>query len=484
MNNHKLIRSIWPLPGGNTRYLSTLVQIVQWAASTPTATRDGFGTWLMSQFNVGKSTVNSYLQVVTAMGMLDQGADGKLGVTARGRRLLEAEPTGQAQLVVACLMTEYVAFPEILTVYAQAEEPIHMETMVAALQPHFPRWTSAAQYEYRALWLLSLGCLRQDHGRYYEITEFGRTVAGQYGVTLPTVVEEALVVGEVNPADGLDEIVVSSSGDKVVEGLNLVEGLSRELDEAAVDSQNPDRFEQAIAQAFSFLGFTVDELGEAGDTDALVRANMGPGSYAAVVDAKARRDGKLNDLEVFTIRDHMVKNGADYAVVVAGRFATGKVAAHAEANDVLLLPVAVLQEWMALHARTPLNQATYQILFQQRGILERVPAAMQTAAQQRAKWGHLLVDLMELIQEIYVHSPTQRLAADHLFTMLMTRLRGVIYGNREVDEAVALLMHPALQALIDDGQGGIALAMNRETLACALRELADQVEQAVAKTEA
>jgi hypothetical protein len=52
----KLIRSLWPIPGGNKRYLHTLDRIVKWAATADRATRSAFNEWLMSQYNVSEGT--------------------------------------------------------------------------------------------------------------------------------------------------------------------------------------------------------------------------------------------------------------------------------------------------------------------------------------------------------------------------------------------------------------------------------------------
>ncbi|MCZ7543287.1 MAG: hypothetical protein M5R40_06985 [Anaerolineae bacterium] len=66
--------------------------------------------------------------------------------------------------------------------------------------------------------------------------------------------------------------------------------------------------------------------------------------------------------------------------------------------------------------------------------------------------------------------------------MLVTRLRGVRYTMQEVQQAVALLSHPAIEAALRDAEG-ISLALNRHTLAQALRRTADQIETAEAETQ-
>jgi len=238
-----------------------------------------------------------------------------------------------------------------------------------------------------------------------------------------------------------------------------------------------------VARAFEFLGFTVDQLGESGETDVLVQALLGPDSYTVVVDAKARGRGKLQNLEVYTLKDHLQKNEADYAVVVAGSFAGGKIVRHAQDNGIVLLSVPVLGEWLHIHSQLPLNLNDYRAMFATAGLVDGLPTAVKSAAEKQEKWGRLLVDLLELIQETYELGLSQSLPTNQLFAMLVTRLRGVRYAEQDVNQAITLLTHPALRAALGTGETGISLAMNRHTLAQTFRSLADRIETVEAETQ-
>lgn len=469
----KLIRSLWPLPGGNKRYLDTLDRIVRWVAATESPTREAFNEWLMAQYNVSDGSVNGYFRVVATLGIFEEGHDGVLTLTSLGEKIAKAEGEAQAMPVIERFLKDYLAFPEVLAVYDQADGAIHLSEMVETLQPQFPRWTSQAQFEYRALWLLSLGCLRQVEGRNYEITELGERIADEYPASVDI---------EQPPQPESDEEVEEEEAEAsalVTEAQQLI----ADLEEAATDSQNPEHLERAVAQAFEFLGFSVDQLGETGDTDVLVRASIGPDSYTVIVDAKARGDGKLHTLEVYTLQDHLRRNEADYAVVVAGSFGGGKVRRHAEDNGVVLLSVPVLAVWLRLHATTPLNLDEYRAMFETPGLAEGIPLTVESAAEGRQQWAHLLVDLLELIEETYQHGLNQLLPSDQLFAMMVTRMRGVRYPRQQVEEAIALLAHPALGAAKGDASAGMSLAMNRETVVRVLRALAERIETVEAESE-
>lgn len=468
----KLIRSLWPLPGGNKRYLNTLDRIVRWVAAAEKPTREGFNEWLISQYNVSEGSVNGYFRVVATLGIFEEGHAGVLTLTSLGERIAKAGGEAKARPVIERFMDDYLAFPEVLTVYDEADGAIHLSEMVETLQPQFPRWTSEAQFEYRALWLLSLGCLRQVEGRNYEITELGEIIADEYPASVDI---------EQPPQPESDEDVEEEADASLL--VTEAQQLIADLEEAATDSQNPEHLERAVAQAFEFLGFSVDQLGETGDTDVLARASIGPDSYTVIVDAKARGDGKLHSLEVYTLQDHLKRNEADYAVVVAGSFAGGKVRRHAEDNGVVLLSVPVLGDWLRLHAITPLNLDEYRAMFETSGPAEEITLIVESAAEGREQWAHLLVDLLELIEETYEHGLNQLLPSDQLFAMLVTRMRGVRYPKRQVEEAIALLAHPALGAAKGDASVGMSLAMNRETVVRVLRALANRIETVEAESE-
>lgn len=471
-SSDNLIRAVWPLPGGNDRYLHTLDQILKWAASTEETNRETFADWFMSRYNVSDTTVNSYLRVVLLLDALESHDDGALSITPFGERILDAEGEAKAHTVIDRFMKGYLGFREVLAVYAQADGSLHLDELFETLQPYFPRWTSAAQFEYRALWLLSLGCLEQDRGRYYEITDLGRSIAEEYPPELD--VQQPVQVSE-GDREREDEAKPELTANEVV---RLIE----ELKEAATDSGTPERLERAVAEAFQFLGFMVDHLGEPGDTDVLVRANIGPQSYAVVVDAKARGGGKLHDLQVYTLQEHLSKNEAEYAVVIAGDFAGGKVVRHAQDNGIVLLSTAMLTKWLQLHASTPLNLHEYQVMFTTPGLLATLPTALELAAERHQRWGQLLVDMIELIEETYDHGLEQTLPASQIFYMLVTRLRGVRYAQQETRDAIAFLTHPAIGAALSD-EAGISLAMNRTTLARTLRALAKQIETIESETQ-
>ena len=275
--------------------------------------------------------------------------------------------------------------------------------------------------------------------------------------------------------DGLASPARDAGELKVPTVLSPLDSLIQELRAASTDSGHPNRFETALARAFETLGFAVKQLGESGDTDVLAEAPAGSETYLVVADAKSRGSGKVDQLEVLSLKDHQAINGASYAVVVAGAFAGGKVSSHAYDQEITLLPLPVLEDWLRLHDAWPQDLLTYRSLFAIKGLVEKLPADLLRVTNDRKSWGKLLADVVDLFSETYEHGLGEPLTTQDVFKMLVTRKRGVHYPEKDVSSTMELLSHPVVGALVHR-EGGYILVMARETLALRLRRLAEEVE--------
>jgi Mn-dependent DtxR family transcriptional regulator len=464
-NNEDKIRSLWPLPGGNDQYLETLVQALQWLYQKEDITVDEeLNAWLQKEYHVGETTAPGYIRVIKYLGAIDIDPRGRITITSFGDEIVNAEDRHQqADLVVHRFMNNYLGFPEVLAIYDKLDEAIHLDSMVEKLMPQFPKWTSSAQYEYRALWLLSLGCLEQDRGRYYQITEYGKSIASQYPVNIEV---ESIVVSE--PTIGYREDTSAAEDELDV--------IICELKESARDSRNPDRFEAGIASAFEFLGFKVDQLGETGDTDVLLSAEIGTQSYRVVVDGKSRSSGRLSDFRSFPLEQHRENNKADFIVVVAEDFAGGNVEMEAYNNKIVLMSVEILCKWLKIHKKTPFNLLVQRTMFEEAGRVRNLSVTLKSVHDQRIRWAKLIIDLIQQIDETYSINLLDPLSTQNLFIMLAARHRGVQYSEKMVEEAVQLLSHEALGNIMKKEEKGVILQMNPSNAAASLRSLADMLE--------
>jgi hypothetical protein len=151
--------------------------------------------------------------------------------------------------------------------------------------------------------------------------------------------------------------------------MTLSEIIAR-LRETQNKSEAPAEFEQAIADAFSFLGMEAQVIGGPGDTDVLLTANIGNESYKVSADGKTSKSGKIsgNQIDWFSLRDHRKKNQAQFVLVVGADFAGGSLTDRAkEHGGVSLLETDDLIRLVQAHSTFPLTLIELKDLFKEHG---------------------------------------------------------------------------------------------------------------------
>lgn len=172
--------------------------------------------------------------------------------------------------------------------------------------------------------------------------------------------------------------------------------LIEDLRSAAVDSRDPNRFEQVVAEVFRFLGFETEWIGGPGKTDVLVRAPLGIRRYSVVVDAKSTGRAKVADQQIdwLSIRTHREREHATYACVVGQEFAGGQLNARAQEFQVSLLTVDDLAEIVEIHAETPLTLSELRPVFEPAPTAKAVLPQIRAAAREHRRKRLLLVEIL------------------------------------------------------------------------------------------
>ncbi|MBZ0301232.1 MAG: hypothetical protein K8J31_15900 [Anaerolineae bacterium] len=437
----RLFATISTLPGGTDRYLDTLMQALRWVAETPQPKRGDLLKWFSRHFHAADRSCKNYIQMVVRLDVIRIDGQQRILMTAFGRRLLTAEREEQSRLVADFLADHFIGIAEILTVYAAANRPIHVNELSTLLAFQFPMWTHITPYAHRVLWLVAVGSLAQVRGQEYQITNLGHVLNRRH--PMPDL-QRSLNFPPLESVGPCRE--------------NALATILEELETAAIDSRNPQRFQAAAATAFRYLGFDVEERGNPGDTDLLINAQTGADRYSAVVDTKSRWDGKLREVAVVTLEEHRQKNGADYAVVIAGAFAEGQVVRQAEGHGILLLDLAVFCEWLRLHARNPLNLLVYRAVFVQPGLARELPNTLMRASRDREVWTQLLEDVIGVLREVYDLGLNQSVTTEQLFGMLVARFRSVSYSREQIERVLELLSHPLIDLIVMDERHGVTPA--------------------------
>lgn len=454
-------RSLYPLPGTSTGYVPVLYEILTWIASTGQPTYEALVEWLDTQYAGKRSTLSNYVQTLTRLEVVAPSSTGQLDLTSFGYQLLESPREKQTLLLAEHLLPRYVGLLDILAVYAKAETELHLDEVMGTLKPRYSSWKTPVPFYERLRWLVSLNCVRQTNGRTYLLTPLGRTLYHRFEHT--EAIEETVLV------------------DKTVHGSPLpseLDELIGELEQAALDGAAPRRLEARVSQAFRRLGFEAIQKGDPGETDILIQASIGPHSYTAIVDAKARRDGRLQDLNIHTLLDHRRKYQANYVIVIAESFAGGKLERHALENGIVLMSIPLLVEWLQLDNRTPLNLLDYRPMFDQPGQLKSLPEAIRAVSERRLRTAQVMTELIHVIDGIYQQGLHLALPETQLHTLLARRLQLTV-PPEEVQDVVTLLTHPTIQGALGEGQAGISLTMSLARVAQSLRSLANLIDPTV-----
>ena len=160
-------RSLWPLPGGITRYVDTLNELLQ-AVNEGTTTRDKLITWLINQYeNVSsQKTAYGYTNVPKNMGLLVIN-DGKFSLTERGAEYLESLDT---ELLYSIIADNILAFDDILEYIVTTGSPQKEESILEFVSENFDvNWKTFAQVNYRLVWLMNLGKLEKTKEGYISV---------------------------------------------------------------------------------------------------------------------------------------------------------------------------------------------------------------------------------------------------------------------------------------------------------------------------
>lgn len=199
---------------------------------------------------------------------------------------------------------------------------------------------------------------------------------------------------------------VEKANSKIIEHVKTnfqndsVEALLNELRISSRDSTNPNRFEENLSKAFTLLGFKTEWMGGAGKTDILIQAPTSPKfTYVVAVDAKTTYSGGITESQINfdTIIDHRKKHNADFSVIVGREFQGERLIKRASKHNVALINIEVLEYLIKMHIEVPLKSDSYRKIFEQKGIVNVDPIAIDR--HKIIRDGNLLQKLMKCISE-------------------------------------------------------------------------------------
>jgi len=451
-------KDVYPLPGGYGSYLDSLdVLLREVEASKPG--RSELEAFARSRLAVSEASARLEVGFLVRIGLLVESA----GVFALGpvaeRWLANHEPAP----LIALLHARVRFVGELL--HELREPRTDTEILDIANEHYGMAWQTKAQIRRRRGWLESAGLLAES--------DDGQLVATPAGVAL---VERLELRPRGMAPDPVAPVIVPTPVAPPVDVVPAdVAALIDRLRASAADSTDPDRFEQDTAEAFRRLGFDAQWLGGAGRTDVLLQADLGrDASYRVVIDCKSTSRGAVsNQIDWDTIDEHREQHHADYAAIVAGAFAGGRLPDRAERHNAIMLTVDDLGELLRQHAQAPLSLDTYRLLFDG-GTTEDGLAAIGEVAQETQRRVDLARTVLELLRRNGTHLGA--LSARDLMLLLTMDAELPDATEDEVTEVLASLASPLLDLVTVDSECRARPTGSAGTAAERLRALAGRLE--------
>lgn len=356
------LKDVYPLPGGYDGHLRTLMQLIR-IVEEKRPTMDDFSSDIRDQLGSSETNSRYIARFLRRAGFVDEVA-GLLEPSQVSRGLIEKL---DSTVVLAQLHQRTRFVGEMLL--AVTEPQTAAEVLETANSLYGMGWTTKAQIRRRRGWLQSLGAIEADEDGKLVLTADGRDALSKLALHCPSEADGPVGLDDgeqvsVVVDDHRDDALVAPTGSQVEpdELRCLVDGLA----ETSIDSTSPERFEEAIAKAFSFLGFRAEKLGGSGKTDVVADADLGnQDSYRVIIDGKTTARGAVGDHQIDwdTIDEHRALHEADYVAIAGPAFSGSRLTQRARDHGAVLLTADDLSELVRQHAAMPLNLDEYRKLF-------------------------------------------------------------------------------------------------------------------------
>jgi predicted RNA-binding protein with PUA-like domain len=431
-------KGVMPLPGGYNGYLESLRKVCALVADerpTPVELASRLETVLQVK-PTGARLRESFLRKIGVVSV-------RGGTCSLGQWTEKWLASGDDRIVIALLHSRCQFIGELLD---SARIPRTADELLAVANGTYSMgWDTQTQIVNRRGWLQSAGMLTDTGDGRVKLSEQGHLLLSEISLHNPASGRETVKAAVTPAADNQAGSLTPpphTGADTVVSALG----------KTSTDSSHPERFEQAVREAFSFLGFEAEWLGGSGKTDVLLDAALGRSdSYRVTVDCKTSASGSVGDHQVdwITLTDHKTKHDANYILLVAPNPSGRRLLDRASQQQVTVMSSDQLAGLCRQHAKTPLGLDDYRSLFANGGNLET--RAVDERAEEVERTVSLAAAMCEAIRDR--SALFGRLSARDLFLILSDK--AVAEGTTE-DELQALLdtlASPLLSVL--DGSANI-----------------------------
>ena len=453
-------KGVLPMPGGYDGYLTSLADVCDLVVEERPSPAE-LPARMELVIGVRPKGARLRASFLRKVGLLQHEA----GLCTLSSWAREWRATGDARLVAALLHARVQFIGEMLDA---ARAPCSTDALLTVANERYGMgWDTPAQVSSRRGWLQSCGMLASLPDGQLRTTDAGRSLLASLVIHRPEAgpTDEAVAPGA--PAERLAPAEVrlpagdgprptepdASRPEAQADARRLID----ELRAASTDSTNPDRLEQAVRDAFAFLGFRAEWLGGSGKTDVLLDALLGrDDSYRVIVDCKSTGSGSVGAQQVdwVTLQEHQRKHDADHIAIVGPNPSGTRLFGRAVDHGVAVISTERLVGLCSQHARTPLRLDDYRSVFEKGG--EPNAEAIEERSGEVERLVRLAVDACDAVR---AHAGGfGRLTARDLYLLLSTSAAIEEVSADELQSVLHTLASPLLDVLDGDAATGYRLA--------------------------
>lgn len=272
--------------------------------------------------------------------------------------------------------------------------------------------------------------------------------------------------------EALDRLI---AGPTIKTEVSPIARLCKDLKEAQFDTSHPENYESILAKAFEMLGFETEHLGGPGKTDVLIIGKLGSNSYTGVVEAKTCKTDSLigaGPVNYGSIDDHKEEHTADYALLIAPKFAGGKLVEHAYKHKVGLITTETLISILRLHDQFPFSLEELRRLFETQGLMENIKDQLSRIHAQHYDYLQLTSTMLEVFDELQRQQEvSEPISSNAVYLLLLDRAQEekvVGPDRKQIDQVLSLLSNPVFDLLTREEDGyvlTISLSAARKRIA-------------------
>ncbi|GAA1357727.1 restriction endonuclease [Streptomyces beijiangensis] len=336
-------RSLGYVAGG-TR-VEALARLVN--AAVPAIKRSDFRAFCSGEFGVLESSAEQTLGTLRSLGLLTQVGTDTFAATELAKSCLASD---EALDFVRLLHLNVALLGESLDAL---DNEAHTATLLSVLAERYPDVQLTREDVTRRIALLLETGLAERIGLTVRRTELGASLVN----TLPLLDRVTSGLPE-NADQGIPRGSSAAEPHAVTDtGQRSFGSLATEVVQAATDSADYQRFEQAVAAAFHALGVDVETHGGPKKTDVVIELWQSPTDRQRVaVEAKTDGAGLVTDQDVkfWRLGEHRERHMAQSTLLVGPQF-DARVTQEAAREKVALITARELADAVMRHSRTPLS---------------------------------------------------------------------------------------------------------------------------------